>query len=199
MPRILTTTEVQDLLHNVHTNSYPKGKFLYHIAIRDAAIIELLVATGLRIGELSLINLSDIDWQSWTFIVHGKGSKERLLYISSYETRIAIQDYLRIRDNFSPKCPALFVNKYGTRLSIWGIENLFKKYRSQSQINSHATPHYIRHTFATELLNNGADLRVVQELLGHSSITTTQIYTEITTTNKIAALEKYNFRNNLRM
>ena len=98
-----------------------------------------------------------------------------------------------------PRAKALFINRYGDRLSIYSIENIFYKYRDLSNINPNATPHYLRHSFATQLLNNGAGIRDVQELLGHSSIVTTQIYTEISTARKKEVLMKYNGRNRLGM
>lgn len=158
----------------------------------------MLVCTGIRIGELANMNVNDIK-EDWTFRVKGKGSKERILYISSDETRNAIVEYRKIRNLFFPKSNALFLNKYGERLTIWSIENVFYKYKKLSQISEYSTAHCLRHSFATELLNNGADLRVVQELLGHESITTTQIYTEISTANKIKALTQFNMRNDLMM
>jgi len=199
LPRVLTALEIKLLLRVLYREKQENTGFIRLIATRNITIIELLIATGLRIGEQNHLDLNDIDFVDWTFIAHGKGNKERLLYISSEATRKAIQTYLHCRGQFEPKSNALFLNKYGQRLSIWGIENVFYKYRELSNINPQATPHYIRHTFATELLNNGADLRVVQELLGHASISTTQIYTEITATNKITALERFNFRNQLNL
>ncbi|MCG0634864.1 Tyrosine recombinase XerC [Lactiplantibacillus plantarum] len=198
LPRVLSHFEIVRLLQCLYDEQkVVTTPFAIREAVRNTAIIELLVCTGLRIGELSLMNMDDINQHSWTFIVQGKGSKERILYVSSLETRQAIQQYLRIRTQFSPQDNALFVNKFGTRLSIWSIENVFYKYRNHSHISSQATAHYLRHSFATELLNNGADLRVVQELLGHASITTTQIYTEIATVDKVKALRQYNMRNTI--
>ncbi|WFB98333.1 tyrosine-type recombinase/integrase [Lactiplantibacillus plantarum] len=198
LPRVLSHFEIVRLLQCLYDEQkVVTTPFAIREAVRNTAIIELLVCTGLRIGELSLMNVDDINQHSWTFIVQGKGSKERILYVSSLETRQAIQQYLRIRTQFSPQDEALFVNKFGSRLSIWSIENVFYKYRDHSHISSQATAHYLRHSFATELLNNGADLRVVQELLGHASITTTQIYTEIATVDKVKALRQYNMRNTI--
>ncbi len=196
LPRVLSRFEIQKLLQCLYDEQETaKTSFMNREAVRNTAIIELLICTGLRIGELSLMNVDDINQHSWTFIVQGKGSKERILYVSSLETRKAIRQYLRVRAKFDPQDSALFVNKFGLRLSIWSIENVFYKYRDISHISSQATAHYLRHSFATELLNNGADLRVVQELLGHASITTTQIYTEIATVDKVNALRQYNMRN----
>ncbi len=198
LPRIISNNEISLLLKSIyHEQDKVKTEFSKRQAIRNTAILELLICTGMRIGEISLMELQDIDMKNWTFVVHGKGKKERLLYISSNETRNAIKSYLKVREMFNPHDLSLFVNKYGDKLSIWSLENIFYKYRELSGINKAATPHFLRHSFATELLNNGADLRVVQELLGHSSITTTQIYTEIATVNKVNALKKFNMRNTI--
>ena len=122
-------------------------------------------------------------------------SKERLLYISSMEVREKMARWLEIREEMAPSDHAVFLNKYGDRISIYGIEKIFYKYRDMAGITSEATPHSLRHSFATQLLNNGAGIRDVQELLGHKSIVTTQIYTEVTLNRKKFVLEKYNGRN----
>ena len=117
------------------------------------------------------------------------------MYISSKEVREKLARWLEEREEMQPEDPALFLNRSGKRISIYGIENIFYKYRDSAGINSEATPHYLRHTFATQLLNNGAGIRDVQELLGHKSIVTTQIYTEASLYRKKYVLEKYNGRN----
>ncbi len=91
----------------------------------------------------------------------------------------------------------LFVNRYGAPISVHGIEHIYKKYAKKARLATHSTPHYLRHTFATNLLANGADLRSVQEILGHASVATTQIYTEVTTLRKKQVLNKFNYRNKL--
>lgn len=198
LPRILTVDEVKKLLLAVYQETtVSKSTFQEQLNLRNIAILELLICTGLRIGELSLIGIQDIDFNTWTFTVHGKGSKERVLYISSQAARVALKKYLKVRLHSGTGESYLFLNKDGQKLSIWGIEAIFYKYRDLSNIHSKATPHFLRHTFATELLNNGADLRVLQELLGHASIITTQIYTEVRVNDKIRALDRYNFRNRL--
>lgn len=168
------------------------AKFEY---TRDAALIDLLISTGIRIGEAAAITLSDIIVSERTLLIHGKGRKQRLIYISSPITwsRITtlIKEIARAGGKF------LFINLYGKPLSIHGIEYIYKKYLKQAKITAHSTPHYLRHTFATNLLANGADLRSVQEILGHASVATTQIYTEVTTQRKKQVLNKFNYRNKL--
>ena len=171
--------------------------FAYFQAIRDLCIIDLLLSTGMRIAEVSNLKLEDIISSERVLLVHGKGKKQRLLYISSLETWNNLKAWLSIRKKLKVNHEYLFVNKYHDTLSIYGIENIFTKYRDKSGISHSATPHYLRHTFATNLLANGADLRSVQELLGHSSISTTEIYTEVNTVRKKIVLNKYNRRNKL--
>lgn len=198
IPRTLSTVEVKTLITAVDAEYLHCEKdFHKNICIRDNAIIELLFCLGLRIGEISTLDLEHYDSLEHTLLIHGKGSKERLLYISAPEVQKKLDNWLLIRKYFQPSTAALFVNRFGGRLSIYGIENIFTKYRDKSQINPKSTPHYLRHSFATQLLNNGASIRDVQELLGHKSIVTTQIYTEVSITKKKQVLLQYNARNEL--
>ena len=162
---------------------------------RDAALIDLLISTGIRIGEAAVIEISDIIPSERTLLIHGKGRKQRLIYISSPITWSRLTVLVKERKNSD--CNKLFVNRYGKPLSIHGIEYIYKKYIKKASLNFHSTPHYLRHTFATNLLANGADLRSVQEILGHASVATTQIYTEVTTQRKKQVLNKFNYRNKL--
>ena len=149
----------------------------------------------ISVAEISALNLAHYDSEDRTLLIHGKGRKERLLYISSPEVLQKLNNWLDIRNELHPVTDAIFLNRYGGRLSIYGIENLFQKYRDLSSINPNSTPHYLRHSFATQLLNNGASIRDVQELLGHASIVTTQIYTEVSIDRRRQVLERYNARN----
>jgi site-specific recombinase XerD len=150
---------------------------------RDRAILELLFSTGLRISELCGLSIDDVDLTRDEFSVRGKGEKVRVVFISD-EARSAIKDYLKNRKDLDG---ALFV-RYGRkmndggdlRLSPRAVQRLLKKYAAEAGITRKVTPHVIRHSFATDLLSNGADLRSVQALLGHANIATTQIYTHVT-------------------
>jgi len=200
LPKTLSISEIENLLKSpVEDLKILESEFRKNICIRNTAIIEMLYCLGLRIGELSNINIEDIDLIEQTILINGKGRKERLLYISSSEVIEKINCWLNVRSKFMPSTTSLFVNKYGTRLSIYSIEDIFYKYRDKSGIDIRSTPHYLRHTFATNLLSNGADLRAVQEILGHSSITTTQIYTEVSTERKKQVLLKFNSRNTIQV
>ncbi|WP_202059961.1 tyrosine-type recombinase/integrase [Enterococcus sp. BWR-S5] len=199
MPKTLRISEINHLLSTMYTRVQSNAISAYQRknCTRDIALLELLISTGIRISEASNINLNDYNLSDNSLLIHGKNSKERLIYLSSTETKQAISSYLNIRKDYRPVDHSLFINKYGTRLSIYGIEDIFSKYLKIANIETTATPHYLRHTFATELLNNGANIREVQELLGHSSIVTTQIYTEVSMERKRHVLNTYNYRNSM--
>ena len=143
---------------------------------RDKAILELLYSSGLRVSELSNIKILDIDRSQKIIKVSGKGNKERIVPYGSKADE-ALTRYLRSRSELDPKEDYLFLNNRGIRLSSRSIERTVKKYALLSGISKKISPHSLRHTFATHLLGSGADLRSIQELLGHSSLSTTQKYT----------------------
>jgi len=157
------------------------------MAYRDIAILETLYSTGLRVSELCSLNKDQVDLKRREFMVRGKGRKPRIVFLSKKAVQ-TIEDYLKKRDdNFKP----LFINSgkglkadvlddEKRRLTTVSIENIVRKYALKAGIIKKVTPHTLRHSYATELLANGADIRSVQEMLGHSSITTTQIYTHVT-------------------
>ena len=150
---------------------------------RDANILELLYATGLRVSELVSLNVQDIDFQESYIRCWGKGSKERIVYAHA-KAMDGLQEYLAgprmslVGDHKDE--PALFVNHRGERLTRQWVWNILKTYGKKAGIDQKITPHTLRHSFATHLLQKGASLRHVQELLGHSSISTTQVYTHLT-------------------
>ena len=201
LPKTLTKPELRSLITST-TQAYQAAStdFQRWITTRDMCIIELLFCLGLRISEIEALNLEDYIPEDNSILIHGKGNKERLLFISSPIVSQKLALWLRIRTTLpsyrsAPPTTAFFLNKYSSRLSIYGIEKLFYKHRQSASINPSATPHYLRHSFATQLLNNGANIRDVQELMGHSSIVTTQIYTEISLERKREVLMRYNGRN----
>ena len=149
--------------------------------LRDRAILETFYSTGMRVSELSGLNLQDVDEISGTAVVRGKGKKERLCPIGSTALK-AIRVYLAKRpaDNKLRVPYALFVSQKGTRLTVRQVDRLLVRYVRMAHLPSSISPHSLRHSFATHLLDRGADLRSVQELLGHASLSTTQIYTHIT-------------------
>jgi len=144
---------------------------------RDRAILETFYSSGLRISELVSLDLSDIDFISGIVKVMGKGRKERVVPIGE-AALISIRRYI---DKRKKKSEIAFLNKNGTRISTRGVRNIVEKYLKFSGAHQGVSPHTFRHSFATHLLNRGADLRTVQELLGHANLSTTQIYTHLTT------------------
>lgn len=151
---------------------------------RDRAILEMLYSTGMRIGELASVSLTDVDLLGEVVKAKGKGKKERLVPLGGPAVR-ALRDYLGVRKTlaggYRVNRAALFLNRTGDRLSARGIRRMFHKYARRVGLSAKATPHTLRHSFATHMLNRGADLRSVQELLGHASLASTQIYTHVST------------------
>ena len=195
LPKTLSIKEISLLLNCFDIDTNNLTDFKRSLLIRDSALLDLLISTGIRIGEAASITLDDIIHSERTILIHGKGRKQRLIYISSPVTWERLNLLIKRRKKVNGHY--LFTNSKGQPLSIYGIESIYKKYAEKAKINIKSTPHYLRHTFATNLLANGADLRSVQEILGHSSVSTTQIYTEVTTNRKKQVLKKYNFRNKL--
>ncbi|MBF0504572.1 MAG: tyrosine recombinase XerC [Candidatus Omnitrophica bacterium] len=146
-------------------------------SLRDRAILETLYSTGIRVSELVGLNVEDVDFISNIIKVMGKGKKERMVPIGDKALN-ALKEYL---DQCQRDNKFVFVNKNGTRLTDRSVRNIINKYILQQAVSQHVSPHMFRHSFATHLLNHGADLRSVQELLGHVNLSTTQIYTHLTT------------------
>ncbi|MBU0630414.1 MAG: tyrosine recombinase XerC [Candidatus Margulisbacteria bacterium] len=153
-----------------------------HLGIRDLAILELLYSSGIRVTELVGLNLNEMDLAEGEIRVFGKGAKERIVLFGSLAAT-ALGNYInnaRGKLLVGRKSQALFLGRLGTRLTARQIERLIKFYAKKAGINKKVTPHTLRHSFATHLLDGGADLRMVQELLGHVSLSTTQVYTHVT-------------------
>jgi integrase/recombinase XerD len=190
LPKFLNFDEVDKILHVFDLNS--------PIGYRNKILIEFLYSTGCRVSEVLNIKISDIDLKRGFVKVLGKGSKERVAPI--YEKLLdIIPDYLRIRHTYFVKerdNGYLFLNKNGGKLSRVMCFNIIKKACKDANINKNVSPHTIRHSFATHLLTNGADLRTIQLLLGHSNISTTEIYTHITDNRSRDILRKFHPRFN---
>ena len=172
LPDFLTENEMGRILEAPDPNS--------ELGTRDQAILEMLYSSGVRLSELAALDLDDIDLQTKEAKVWGKGSKERIVLLGGPAIQ-ALHQYITCSRPFLSDAPtnALFLNRYGGRLSPRSIQKIVKKSARQASINPKTHTHSMRHTFATHMLEGGADLRVVQELLGHSSPATTQIYTHL--------------------
>lgn len=184
LPHFLSSEEILKLL-----NAPPKRDTL---GIRDAAILETMYSAGLRVSEVVGLNQGDLDLTEGIARVRGKGRKERLSPLGRYAVE-ALNAYLPKRI-LAPKEPKgreapVFVNRFGNRLTTRSVARMLEKYLKLSGLDLRTTPHTLRHSFATHLLDRGADIRSVQELLGHKSLVTTQIYTHLSTAN---LLEVYN-------
>lgn len=196
LPKTLSVTEVKKLLLCFENNRISKTEFALRQFLRDSALIDLLISTGIRIGEAAAIKFDDLLIYEHSVLIHGKGRKQRIIFISAPETWQRLISQFRMQKKYS-NTQYLFTNKTDMPLTSHSIEKIYAKYVSKANINPKSTPHYLRHTFATNLLVNGADIRSVQELLGHSNISTTQIYTEVSSHRKKQVLRKFNYRNKL--
>jgi len=173
IPIYLEEEEVQRLLNAAKGEDF--------VRLRDRAILELLYATGMRAAELVNLEVEDLDFGSETVKVQGKGSKERIIPVGSYAVK-ALTTYLSMRkEEVKPGVKALFINRFGTRLSDRSLRKKMNQYLELANIQKAAGPHILRHSFATHLLNRGADIRSIQELLGHERLSTTQVYTHLNT------------------
>ena len=172
LPSFLSEEQVVRLLEAPGTGTWRQ--------LRDRALLELLYSTGIRVSELVGLNRDDVEEISGTLIVRGKGKKERLCPVG--ETALAaLRAYLAARPSKTLRVPyAVFVSQKGTRLTVRQVDRLLARYVREAALPAAISPHSLRHSFATHLLDRGADLRSVQELLGHASLSTTQIYTHIT-------------------
>jgi integrase/recombinase XerC len=185
LPHFLSSEDVGRLL-----TAPPIGDPL---GLRDRAILEVLYAGGLRVSELAGLNDGDCDLPGGALRVRGKGRRERIAPIGSYAVR-ALQQWLAVRrlsdrEKKGPEAP-VFVNKFGKRLTTRSVGRMLEKYLQQTGLDRRTTPHTLRHSFATHLLDRGADIRSVQELLGHKSLVTTQIYTHLSTAGLKAVYER---------
>ena len=183
LPKALTVDEIERLL------STPSDKEV--LGMRDRAMLETLYSTGIRVSELVGLNFDDLDEGGEAMRVRGKGKKERIVPLGTHALA-AVKRYIQLvqadprcaawwKDDGSGRSKPLFVNKHGKRLSSRSVRRKLDKYLIQAGLDPDISPHTLRHSFATHLLENGADLRTVQEMLGHQSLSTTQIYTHLTT------------------
>ena len=195
LPSAMTMKEVQLVLEAVYEKGmYYSGRSLgmttQFLHYRDILVIEMLFATGVRVQELCSIRFNDMDFFHRTVRIVGKGNKERIIYYGNDAVNYAMKQYNWIRKEMCFGGDYLFVNKFGDPLSPQAVRNIIKKYVILADIKRNITPHSFRHTFATLLLEEGVDLRYIQEYLGHSSISTTQIYLHVADKKALKLLAK---------
>ncbi len=184
LPNVLPIDQVFALLDTPMTPSTA-------LSLRDQALLELLYASGIRVSELVALDMQDVDLHSGTLRVQGKGRRERQVFFGKTAAQ-ALRAYLEERPS-APQgqaTPALFVNHRGGRLSTRGVQLLVKKHCQRTGLPARTSPHTMRHAFATHLLDNGADLRAIQELLGHQQLSTTQKYTHVSTDRMLEVYDK---------
>ena len=188
VPRFMTKAEVDTLC-----NEPEKNELLW--ATRDHALFEMLYSSGCRVSEITMLSLSDFLNGYDRAVVTGKGNKQRIVYFSD-EAKAALKTYLVDRkrvmeeNGTAGKSDRIFISQRGLPLSVRGIRYIISRYSGAEGTNHHVNPHAFRHTFATTMIGNGADVRLVQEMLGHSSISTTQRYTHVTTEKLIEIYNK---------
>lgn len=163
---------------------YATSEYQLRCCIRDIAVIELLFATGIRISELCSLRPSDIDMKSHNILIYGKGAKERILQIENPEVILAITSYQKTFKKDIEVCGYFFVNRLQHKLSDQSVRFMINHYAELAGIEQHITPHMFRHSFATLLLEQDVDIRYIQRMLGHSSISTTEIYTHVSNTKQ---------------
>lgn len=193
LPKTIPLANVESILqyaymdYAVATSNYQK-----QTKLRNTIVLELLFSTGMRVSEVSHLKIENVDLKSSNIYILGKGSKERIMCIANTKITKSIIQYLAIRNSNSE---FLFVNKLGNVYSEQSIRNMVNSYAKAAGVESHITPHMFRHTFATALLDEDVNIRYIQQLLGHSSIVTTQIYTHISTNKIRHILEERHPRN----
>ena len=187
LPHFLSAADLDRLL-NAPPPDEPMG-------LRDRAILETMYSAGLRVSEVVGLDDADVDFEAGVLRVRGKGRRERLAPVGSYALR-ALRGWLPVRRSEKRSAPPVFVNKFGRRLTTRSVARMLEKYLRLTGLDSRTTPHSLRHSFATHLLDRGADIRSVQELLGHKSLVTTQIYTHVSTAGLRAVYERAHPRAN---
>lgn len=182
LPRTIPLSHINSILQCAYQQKtlFKSGTFQYRSMQRDIAVLELLFATGMRVSELCSLRPEAVDLTDGTIKIYGKGSKERIIQIGNKSVLSAVSAYGHAFSESIAKADWFFINRLGSQLSDQSVRLIIRKYTTLAGINQHITPHMFRHSFATLLLEEDVDIRYIQQLLGHSSITTTQIYTHVT-------------------
>ena len=198
LPKTIPVNTIEQIIKFAYTEY--KNNTTQHskkTALRNVLILELLFATGMRISELCSLTLEQIDISGYIIKIYGKGSRERLIQICNNSIQSLIDEYLRTFNSEIISNKYIFTNRLHNKLSEQSVRNMINKYTKDSGISIHITPHMFRHSFATLLLEEDVDIRYIQQMLGHSSITTTQIYTHTSINKQKAILTTKHPRNKL--
>ena len=198
LPKTIPFDVIEHLLHTAY--SEPIQNVTYYqkqVHLRNIAVLELLFASGMRVSELCSLKIDDINLGSGEIRIWGKGAKERLVTIANPEVLKIIREYRSTFNGKSNPIEYLFINRKGNRLSEQSVRIIINKYTKKANIHKHLTPHMFRHSFATLLLEEDVDIRYIQQILGHSSITTTQIYTHVSTKKQNDILSLKHPRNHM--
>ena len=181
LPKTIPLHTVETFLSTIYKQrKNAKTSYQKRNALRDAAVAELLFATGMRISELCSLKINDVNLYDGTILIYGKGDKERRIQIGNEAVINILTEYNDAFDTERQACNNFFINQSGKALSDQSVRRMINKYTSLASIDQHITPHMFRHTFATSLLEADVDIRYIQEMLGHSSINITEIYTHVT-------------------
>ncbi len=185
LPKTIPFHSIQTLLSTLYTHKeQAASECQLRCCIRDIAVIELLFATGMRISELCSLKPSDIDLENNSILIYGKGSKERILQLGNQDVINALNIYRETYKSEIASCGYFFVNRLHHKLSDQSVRFMINHYAELAGISQHITPHMFRHSFATLLLEQDVDIRYIQRMLGHSSISTTEIYTHVSNTKQ---------------
>lgn len=199
LPKTIPFDEIQEIFTAAYSElrKADKGSFEHRKCIRDIAVLELLFATGIRVSELCSLKTEDINLSDHYIIINGKGSKERVVHIGNRSVIRALNMYKSAFCDKISKSDYFFINRLDNRLSEQSVRAMILKYTNKADISRHITPHMFRHSFATLLLEEDVDIRYIQQVLGHSSIVTTQIYTHVTSKKQKHILTEKHPRNKI--
>lgn len=199
LPKTVPLETLRQLLSSMYSirSDEHLTPYKHRTILLNICVLELLFATGMRVSELCNLGISDIDLESQMVLIYGKGARERIMQIENESVLTILREYKVMNQPRKDSCHYFFVNRLGKRLSEQSVRSMLRAWAKRAMIVQHITPHMIRHTFATLLLEEDVDIRYIQQMLGHSSLITTQIYTHITTAKQKQILATKHPRNKM--
>lgn len=200
LPRTIPFATIESFMAAIYKEQqYAQTEFQKNSILRDIAVIELLFATGIRISELCTLKIEQVDLSSHKLLIYGKGAKERMIQIGNKDVIQILSQYYSAFEKDISSTGWFFINRLNTRYSEQSVRAMILKYAKLADIPLHITPHMFRHSFATLLLEADVDIRYIQKMLGHSSITTTEIYTNVSMAKQYTILTTKHPRNNMQL